>query len=171
MSTRLLAVISEGQEAAALSSMAALVAVARAEQATVRLAYFRRIPAARMDAYDRVAVPAELEMERVEAAAVQALGAAARAFDDVVMEPRVRFGRAAREVLVEREAFAANLVVFMTSRDPGPLARLRAWALRRRVSELGNVRVLVLQAPSRPGRSWQLETVPRWPEAMAGQRR
>lgn len=167
VSTRLLTVIIEGQEAAALSSMPALVSVARAEQATVRLAYFRRLPASRVDAYDRVVVPAELEMARIESAAVDALGAAAREFDGVVMEPVVRFGRAGREVPIELETFAADLVVFVASRGDGPLARLREWALRRRVAARGKVRVLVLQSPRAPRRRFELATVPRWRADMA----
>lgn len=165
--TRLLAVISEGQEAAALSGMAALVAVARAEHATVRLAYFRRLPVPRVDAYDRMIAPVELVMERIEAAAVDALGAAARAFDGVVMEPVVRFGRPSREVVIETESFAANLVVFVTSRGAGPLGRRRDWALRRRLAGRADVRVLILQTPRPPRRRLELDAVPRWRGDMA----
>ncbi len=41
MSARLLAIITPGDEAAALASLAGLVTVARAAEAEVRLAYFR----------------------------------------------------------------------------------------------------------------------------------
>jgi hypothetical protein len=167
VSARVLAVIAEGQEAAALGSMAALAAVARAGQARVRLAYFRRIPAARVDASDRIRVPAELEMERIEASAVTALGRAARAFDDVVMEPVVRFGRPGREVAIETDVFAADLVVVVTSRDARPLARLRAWALRRRLGKRRTLRLLVVQAPPRARRSSAFDAVPQWWRDMA----
>jgi hypothetical protein len=171
MSTRLLAVITEGQEAAALRSMAALVAVARAEQATVRLAYFRPIPAARVDRCDRVVVPVDLEMERVAEAAASALRTAARAFDDVVVEPVVRFGRPQREVGVEAEAFAADLVVLVTSRGAGLLARVRAWALRRQLARRAGVRLLILTTPQPPRRGFALEPLPAWRGDVARERR
>jgi hypothetical protein len=59
-----LVAITQGQEHAALASLPALAAVARAEQATVRLAYFRHLPAPRVDAHDRVVASVEVEMER-----------------------------------------------------------------------------------------------------------
>jgi universal stress protein family protein len=171
MSTRLLAVISEGQEAAAVSSMAALAAMARAEAATVRLAYFRRLPGPRVDAYDRIVASAELEMDRIEAHAIDALGAAARKFDGVAMEPVVRFGRPRREVPIEAEVFAAELVVLVTSASPGPLSRLRLWRLRRALAACTALRVLVLHGPPRPPRRVGLDaTRPRWRGDMAGER-
>jgi hypothetical protein len=42
----------------------------------------------------------------------------------------------------------------------GPLARLREWALRRRLTRR-RVRVLELEAPPRPRRPFELVTVPR----------
>jgi hypothetical protein len=67
------------------------------------------------------------------------------------------------------EAFAAGLVVFVTARDTGPLARLRAWALRRRLAALGGVRLLVLQTPRPSHRATQV--VPQWWGDMARERR
>lgn len=171
MSTRLLAVISEGQEAAAFSGMAALAAVARAERATVRLAYFKPLPAPRVDAYDRIVASPELEMERIAATAIDALGAAAREFDDVTMEAVVRFGQPAREVAIEAETFAANLIVFVSAHRAGALSRLRAWRLRRGLAKRSDVRLLVLQVPARP-RRLELDGLPTgWRGDMAGERR
>jgi hypothetical protein len=148
MSTRVLVIIGEGQEVAALAGMSALVAIARAERATVRLAYFRRVPRPRVDACDRIVVPVEIEMERTEAAAV---------------------GRARREVPIEIDAFAPELVVLVTSRAATPLARLCAWALRRRLSRRTDVRLLVLQAPPPPSRRMGVDAAPRWRGDVARQ--
>lgn len=171
MSARLLAVIVEGQEAAALGGMSALAAVARAERALVRLAYFRRLPRPRVSVHDRIIAPVEIEMARVEAAAVDALGAAARMFDDVVMEPLVRFGRPHREAALEVEAFAPDLVVLVTGAGAGPLARLRAWALRRRLSRAARVRMLVLQTSPAAQRRAVPGSIPRWHGGVAREAR
>jgi hypothetical protein len=169
VSIRVLVVITEGQERAVVASLPAIALVARAERSRVRLAYFRDLPGPRVDASDRVVVPAALAMERVEAAAVDALATAARAFDDVVMEPVVRFGTPRREVALEADALGSNLVVFIAPRGARPLARLRAWALRRRVARRGDLRVLVLQSPAPEVRRQDVMR-PRW-HRMAGELR
>ncbi len=73
MSARLLAVITPGDEATALSSLTGLVTIARAAQAEVRLAYFRDPPLARVDRHDRLVADTDAEMARIASAATQAL--------------------------------------------------------------------------------------------------
>jgi hypothetical protein len=96
VSTRLLAVITPGDEATALGSMAGLVTIARAAQAEVCLAYFRDLPPPRVDRHERVVADTDAEMTRIAGVAAQALDAAARVFDDVAVETVVRFGKPAR---------------------------------------------------------------------------
>jgi nucleotide-binding universal stress UspA family protein len=163
LSKRVLAVIIEGQEAIALVNLQTLAVVARAERAPVRLAYFRRLPSPRVDRTDRIVVPAEREMERVEAAAMDALRAATRSFEDIVMEPVVRFGTPGREVRLEAEALGAELVVFLSARGGPVWTRLGLWATRRGLARCPHVRVLVLDGPA-PGRS-DILTPPRWQQA------
>lgn len=148
MSARLLAVITPGEEATALSSMVGLVTIARAAEAEVRLAYFRDLPRPRVDRHDRVVADTEAEMARIERTATEAFESSARVFDDVRAETVVRFGKPTREAGLEAEVYAPQIVVvFATAR--GLLARLRSWTLRRRLARRSESRVLVL-APTPP---------------------
>ena len=65
MSARLLAIITPGDEATALASMAGLVRLARATSADVRLAYFRDVPPPRVDRHDRQIADTDAEMARI----------------------------------------------------------------------------------------------------------
>ena len=157
MSARLLAVITPGDEAAALASIAGLVTVARAAEAEVRLAYFRDLPAPRVDRHGRVVADTDAEMARIASVATGALGAAARVFDDVKMETVVRFGKPRREVPLEAEVYAPQIVVLFAA-AASLLSRLRGWALRRRLARRPSSRMLVLE-PARP-RSKSATTTP-----------
>jgi hypothetical protein len=148
MNARLLAVITPGDEATALSSMAGLVTIARASEAEVRLAYVRDLPPPRVDRHDRPVADTDAEMARIERGATQALDASARVFDDVKVETVVRFGRPAREAALEAEVYAPQIVVVFAAAR-GLVARLRSWALRRRLARRPQARLLVLSAPAR----------------------
>ncbi len=148
MSARLLAVITPGEEATALSSLTGLVTIARAAQADVRLAYFRDLPPARVDRHDRLVADTDAEMARIASGATQALGSATRVFDDVAVETVVRFGRPRREVALEAEAYQPRIIVLFSA-TRGLLSRLRGWALRRRLARQRGAQVLVLRATPR----------------------
>jgi hypothetical protein len=99
-------------------------------------------------------------MTRIASVATRALGSAARVLDDVKMETVGRFGKPRREVPIEAEVYAPQIVVlFVTA--AGLLSRLRAWALRRRLVRRPSSRMLVLEparersrsATATPGRS------------------
>jgi len=145
MKPRMLAVVVEGQEAAAIPGMPALVAVARAEQAVVRLAYLHRIPPPRMNRHGGVAVDSDREMARIAGTAVESVRLAARPYADVEIEAVARFGSPGRELGHEIDAFAPSLVTFLTARAGGPLARLGLWALRRRILLRPGIRLVVLE--------------------------
>ena len=65
MNPRILAVVLDGHEAAMVAGMPTLVALARAREATVRVAYFRPIPDPRVDRYDCVVADSDREMTRI----------------------------------------------------------------------------------------------------------
>ena len=145
MKARMLVVLLEEQEAAAVQGMAALVAVARAERAVVRLASLHRMPSPRTDRHGRVVADSDREMVRIAGAAVESLQVAARPYADVEIEAVARFGTPGPELGIELDTFAPTLVTFLTARAGGPLARLQLWALRRRIWLRPGVRLVVLE--------------------------
>jgi hypothetical protein len=149
VSARLLAIVLEGQEPAARAGMPALAAIARAEDAAVRLAVLRRLPPPQVDRHDRVVAGLDAEMARVERAVAETLGAAARAYDGVALEVIVRFGAPGREALIETQAWAPDVAVLFDARRGDLVTRLRLWALRRHLARR-HARVLVLETPRRP---------------------
>ena len=150
MSARLLAIVARGQESAVLAGLTGLVTVARAARADVRLAYLHPLPPPRVNRHGWIVAEADVEMARIAAAATDTLEVAARAFDDVRVEAVVRFGRPPREAVVEVEAYAPALIVCFSTLGGGPLARLGAWRVRRRLAQRPGARLLVLE-PTRPG--------------------
>ena len=151
VSARVLAVILAGQEAAAIAGLPSVVAVARAEGARIRLASFRPLPRPRVDRYDRVVADAEVEMMRVSAAVTDSLDWAARQFEGVAIDVVVRFGTPRIEVVTEVELLRPSFVACFATQDAAPLARLRAWALRRRLTHATGARMLVVQSPRPSG--------------------
>ena len=147
--SRLLAVITPGDEAIALASMTGLVTVARAAEAEVRLAYFRELPSPRFDKYDHLVADTDAEMTRLASVATQALGSAARVYDDVKVETVVRFGPPRREVATEAEVYGPQIIVLFAAAR-GLLARLRSWMLRRHLAARPASRILILEPTPRP---------------------
>ena len=150
MNARLLAVITPGDEATALASIAGLATIARAAEAEVRLAYFRPLPPPRVDRHDRPIADTDAEMTRIAGVATRVLGAASRVFPDVPVETAVRFGTPRREVAVEAEAYVPQIVVVFAAAR-GVITRFRTWALRRRLGRRSGLRLLVLAAAPRRG--------------------
>ncbi len=142
----MLAVITPGDEAAALAGFAGLMSIARAAGAEVRVAYVHDLPQPRVDHHDRIVVDTDTEMARIEATATSTLGAAARVFDDVRVETVVRFGAPRREAALEAEAYAPQIVVIFSAMA-GMLSRFRSWALRRRLARQPDARLLLMEAP------------------------
>jgi hypothetical protein len=126
VSARLLAVVRPGQDDAALESLGALLAAARAERARVRLLCLSPLPRPRVDAWDRVVADTDREMDRLTRTRVERFTRAARAVGDVDVECVVRFGAPARELRLEIEAFApTRLAVFESRRGPSVAIRVR----------------------------------------------
>jgi hypothetical protein len=146
MNTRMLVVVFAGQEAAAIQGLPALLATARAERRQVRLAYFHALPPARVDRYDRMVTDSDREMTRITETTTGQLTAAIRRLSLDPVELVVRFGAPGREVVRETDVFTPDLVAFFTPPLAAPIARLRAWALRRRVAHR-QARLLLVETP------------------------
>ena len=143
MSARLLALVMPGQERAALAALPALVATARGEEAALRLACLRPLPAPREDRHGRVVADVDAEMARLTRETEGAFAAAARVFGDVTIECVVRFGRPRREARLEREAWAPDVVASFERRDTLGTIRYLITGARRRTHRRG-LRQLVL---------------------------
>lgn len=155
MSTRMLVVVFAGQEAAAIQGLPALLATARAERRQVRLAYFHALPTPRVDVYDRVVADTDREMARIAETTTGVLTTAIRQLSLDPVEIVVRFGAPGREVVRETDVFTPDLVAFFTPPLAAPVARVRAWSLRRRVAHR-QARLLLVETP----RGRHLEATP-----------
>src|SRR6266850_1152227 len=111
--TRMLIAIFEGDEGRGLVQLPRLLGLARLQNSSVRVAYFRRIPRDRTDRYDRIVADRYREMLRIEEAMREAVAGVLRAVGQGPVECVVRFGSPVVEV--EREAEADDAL-------DGPLA-------------------------------------------------
>jgi hypothetical protein len=168
MSARILAVIPAGHEPAALTGITVLIALARAQNARVRLACFKPMPRPRLDRHDRVVAAPDQEMARITAATTETFREATRVFNDVAIETVVRFGSPRYEAKFEADAFHPDLIAFFAPRPATPPDRLWMRMLRRHTARANSIRLVVLDAP-RPGRGASRRSplsLPRWRDAM-----
>ena len=147
MRPRVLAVVMPGQEGDVLAALPALIAVARAELSSVRIACFRALPTSPVDHGCGGTFLSDGHMARVSGAIMSTLRDAVRRFDDVSTEVVVRFGTPREEILTEVEVYEPAFVAMFA--ETSPLAKLRRWALRRRIGSISRARMLVLE--TRPG--------------------
>lgn len=96
---------------------------ARGGGATVRLLHVAPFAENVVDADGNVLAYAAEEAARVEAEAMDYLSTVEAQFDGVPVECAVRFGEPVPEILLEVEAFGADLIV-LTARSPHRLGRL-----------------------------------------------
>ena len=157
MNTRMLVVVFAGQEATALQGLPAVLATARSDRRSVRLACFRPLPAPRVDRHDRVVADCDREMARITETTTTALTSALRQRGLDPVEIVVRFGAPGREVLRETDVFTPDLVAFFAPPALALVSRLRVWALRRRVARR-QARLVLVDTPA-VGRR-QLEATP-----------
>lgn len=149
--TRMLIAIFEGDEGRGIVQLTRLIGLARLQNASVRVAYFRRIPRDRTDRYDRIVSDRYREMLRIEEAMREAVAGVLRATGRPPVECVARFGAPVVEVEREAEAFAADAVAFAPS--PALRSRWRAWRVRRRFAVAPEVRLLVLEGSADTRRS------------------
>jgi nucleotide-binding universal stress UspA family protein len=118
--------------------------MARGSGATVRLLHVAPVPPARVTDDGRVVAYANQEMERIEADRRRLLRSAEAELDGVPVEAVVRFGHLAEEILLEADAFGADLIA-VTAHGRGWL-RLMLGKVVRALVRRSPVPVLVLAA-------------------------
>jgi nucleotide-binding universal stress UspA family protein len=102
------------------------------------------------DADGRVVSYVDQEIGRLEREAGAMLGAAAARFGAATVEQAVRFGDPVSEILLEAEAFGADLIA-MTARRPYRLTRFSLGTTADQVCRRTDVPVVVMRpAPERP---------------------
>ena len=101
---------------AARSVLPLVADMARSSGATVRLLHVAPIPTERIGDNGRVVAYASQEMERIEFSRHDCLKTAEAELEGVPVESVVRFGDPAREILVEAEAFGADLIAVTAGR-------------------------------------------------------
>jgi len=141
--TRMVIALVEGDEASGLTQLTRLIALARIQDAAVRVAYFHTIPRDRVDRYDRIVADRFREMLRIEETMRETVTCLLRASGGRPVEFVVRFGPPIVEIEREAEAFDADAVALA----PGDAlrARWRAWRVRRRLAAYPRVRLLVVE--------------------------
>lgn len=121
MAKRILVPLDWGDSA---GSVLPLIAdLARSSGGSVRLMHVAPVPSERVAEDGRLVAYASQEMERVEFSRRERLKAAEAELSGVPVESVVRFGDPAREILVEADAFGADLIA-VTARRHGWLQRL-----------------------------------------------
>ena len=112
MAKRILVPLDQSDEAR--SALPIVADLARGSGATVRLLHVAPIPHERVTAEGRVVAYANQEMERVEQDRQGYLRTAAPELEGVPVERVVRFGDPAEEIVLEAEAFGADLIAVTT---------------------------------------------------------
>jgi len=120
-----------------------VAAMAREMGSTVRLLRVFPVPERVVDESGRTVAYVDQEMERLTARGLDDLRAAEAMLDGVPVEAVVRFGEPADEILLEAEAFHADLIALATS-PRGRVQRLLAPGVAQQVAESASVPTLVL---------------------------
>jgi len=136
------------RSAASEAALPIVADIARSAGSTVRLLNVQPVPEAVVAEYGRVVAYQDQEMERLQASGEMYLESAEAALHGVPAERTVRFGKPAEEILLEADAWDADLIV-MTGPVPS------AWALpwrrgrvTREVARRTPVPILVHQSPT-----------------------
>jgi nucleotide-binding universal stress UspA family protein len=120
-----------------------VAAMAREMGSTVRLLRVFPVPERVVDQYGRTVAYVDQEMERLTARGLDDLHPTEAALDGVAVETVVRFGEPADEILLEAEAFGADLIA-LTTTSRGRVPRFIAPDVADRVAASATVPTLVL---------------------------
>jgi len=120
-----------------------VAAMAREMGSTVRLLRVFPLPERVVDPEGRTVAYVDQEMERLTARGLDDLRPAEAALDGVPVETVVRFGEPVEEILLEAEAFGADLIA-LTSASRGRVRRLLAPDVAERVAGSAPIPTLVL---------------------------
>jgi nucleotide-binding universal stress UspA family protein len=119
--------------------------LARGSGGEVRLLQVRPVPEHRVTSTGRVVAYADQEMARIGAEGRDYLESVEARLGAVPAESVVRFGEPAREILVEAEAFDADLIV-LAAGQRGWLGRLTGGGLGERLLHESPVPVVLVRA-------------------------
>jgi len=119
--------------------------VARGAGPTLRLLHVAPVPDAVESEDGRVIAYADQEMARLESEGHEYLDGLAASLPDVAVECVVRFGQPAREILVEAEAWDADLIAVTATRTRW-FDRIRRRGVADRVFRRASVPVLVYRS-------------------------
>jgi nucleotide-binding universal stress UspA family protein len=134
----------DGSEAAETAAVLA-ADLARGSGGEVRLVQVHPVPEHRVSDTGRVVAYADQEMERVSAEGRDYLETVEARLGPVPAGSVVRFGEPEREILVEAEAFDADLIVLTTPRR-GWLDRLTGGGLGEKLLHASSVPVVLVRA-------------------------
>jgi nucleotide-binding universal stress UspA family protein len=147
MAKRILVPIDGRDEA---DGLVGLIADAAQAGAVVRLLHVAPVPDVVRDAEGRIVSYVDEETARLEQDAGAMLDAAAARFGGATVERAVRFGDPVTGILLESEAFGADLIA-MATRRPYRLARFTLGTTADQVCRRTDVPVVVMRpAPVRP---------------------
>ena len=117
----------------------------RSAHGSVRLLQVSRVPEKRIGTAGRVVAYADQEMERLEAEGRDYLEGVGARIAPVPSETIVRFGEPSAEILVEADAFGADMIVLTTGRQ-GWFKRATGGGLGERILRVAPVPVLLVRA-------------------------
>jgi nucleotide-binding universal stress UspA family protein len=119
--------------------------VARGAGPTLRLLHVAPVPDAVEREDGRVIAYADQEMARLESEGLEYLDGLAATLPDIAVECVVRFGQPVREILVEAEAWDADLIAVTATRTRW-FDRIRRRRVADRIFRQGSVPVLVYRS-------------------------
>jgi universal stress protein A len=122
-----------------------IIDAARGGGATVRLLHVAPYAESVVDVDGNVVVYADEEARRLEAEASDYLSTVELQFDGIAVESAVRFGDPVSEILLEAEAFGADLIAF-TAHGPHRLTRLALGSTSDQVCRRTDTAVMVYRA-------------------------
>lgn len=141
MAKRILAPIGEREGSEAI--LPVLLSMARGAGSTVRLVRVFPVPDSVVDSDGRMIAYGHQEMARLTSEALDDLGRIEAELEGIPVESVVRFGEPVEEILLEAEAFDADLIALETS--GGRLRAALAPGVAERVSSRAPVPTLTLR--------------------------
>ena len=144
MAKRILVPLDGSEPAETAATLAA--DLARGSGGDVRLLQVHPVPEHRVNSDGRVVAYADQEMERLTAEGRDYLETVEARLGSVPAQSVVRFGKTEREILVEAEAFDADLIVLTSARRGGWLRRFIRAGLGERLLHASPVPVVLVRA-------------------------
>jgi nucleotide-binding universal stress UspA family protein len=141
MAKRILVPVSDASESPAVSVVRG---VARDQGSTVRLLRVMPVPERVVDLRGRTIAYADQEMASLTAKGLSELAVAEHELDGVPVESVVRFGEPIEEILLEAEAFDADLIA-LTTKERSRLQSALAPTVAERIMREADVPVLLVR--------------------------